>query len=278
MNPAHDSLTAASEMPMGRNADLARIPAHWMLARMGKKVLRPGGLELTRAMLAALAIGTNDDVVEFAPGLGVTTRMALKGNPATYIAVERDAAASRRVATLLAGVGRRCVTGDAQATGLPSACASVVFGEAMLTMQPPAARDRIVREAARLLRPGGRYGIHELALVPDSIDETCGEQIAQAFGAAIHHTVRPLTAAAWRQLLEEHGFRIEFSRAAPMHLLEPLRVVRDEGLLGAARFAFRVLTHKEARSRVRKLRALFRSYRNHVAALTLVATRKEGNA
>ena len=43
---------------------------HWVLAKLGKRVLRPGGLELTRKMLSALSIGEEDDVVEFAPGLG----------------------------------------------------------------------------------------------------------------------------------------------------------------------------------------------------------------
>ena len=49
-----------------------KLQGHWVLARAGKRVLRPGGLELTRQMLSALAIGQRDRVVEFAPGLGVT--------------------------------------------------------------------------------------------------------------------------------------------------------------------------------------------------------------
>ncbi|MFP4173650.1 MAG: SAM-dependent methyltransferase, partial [Candidatus Hydrogenedentota bacterium] len=36
---------------------MERMPGHWVLAQMGKRVLRPGGMELTRAMLEALAIG-----------------------------------------------------------------------------------------------------------------------------------------------------------------------------------------------------------------------------
>ena len=55
-----------------RQGPLDKMPGHWVLARMGKRVLRPGGLELTRRLLAELAISPSDDVVEFAPGLGVT--------------------------------------------------------------------------------------------------------------------------------------------------------------------------------------------------------------
>ena len=46
------------------------MPGHWLLAKLGKRVLRPGGLALTRAMLDRLNIQTQDSVIEFAPGLG----------------------------------------------------------------------------------------------------------------------------------------------------------------------------------------------------------------
>ena len=42
---------------------------HWVLAKLGKRVLRPGGRELTAQMLEAMNINETDDVVEFAPGL-----------------------------------------------------------------------------------------------------------------------------------------------------------------------------------------------------------------
>jgi len=51
---------------------------HWVLAQMGKKVLRPGGRELTARLIVALEINPADDVVEFAPGLGHTAALALQ--------------------------------------------------------------------------------------------------------------------------------------------------------------------------------------------------------
>ena len=50
---------------------------HWVLAKLGKKVLRPGGQELTHKMLKAMNITSDDDVIEFAPGLGYTAKLAL---------------------------------------------------------------------------------------------------------------------------------------------------------------------------------------------------------
>ena len=40
---------------------------HWLLAKMGKKVLRPGGKDLTLKLIKALSINSGDRVVEFAP-------------------------------------------------------------------------------------------------------------------------------------------------------------------------------------------------------------------
>ena len=154
-----------------------KMPGHWVLARMGKRVLRPGGLELTNRLLEDLAISPEDDVVEFAPGLGVTARMALARNPHSYTAIERDPDAAAMVRRYLSGSAQQCVVGTAEETGLAPGVASVVYGEAMLSMQPPTAKARIVAEAARLLRPFGRYGIHELGLRPDDVDESIREGV-----------------------------------------------------------------------------------------------------
>ncbi|WP_328436755.1 class I SAM-dependent methyltransferase [Streptomyces sp. NBC_00444] len=129
------------------------MPGHWLLARLGKRVLRPGGAELTRWMLDALGVDPEDRVVELAAGLGATARLTLTRRPAAYTAVDRDPAAVAALSAL-ATVGPttlRAVRSDAGDTGLPDGDATVVYGEAMLTMQPEPAKRRVVREAHRLL-------------------------------------------------------------------------------------------------------------------------------
>jgi hypothetical protein len=146
--------------------------------------------------------------------------------------------------------------------------------EAMLTMQPQGTKEQIVSEAARLLRPGGRYGIHELAILPSDLSGRLKSQISDAFARTIHHLVQPLTESGWCELLQRHGMEVRTVRTAPMHLLEPRRVIRDEGFFGALRFFFNVLRNCEARSRVLRLRRLFRDYRDNVGAIMLVAVKK----
>ena len=124
-----------------------KMPGHWLLARLGKRVLRPGGRQLTNQMIEALNIRPSDEVIEFAPGLGATARLTLKRKPTSYTAVERDSTAEAQVGRYLDGPNQRCVVGDSQDTGMPGASATVVYGEAMLSMHPPHQKRKIVREA-----------------------------------------------------------------------------------------------------------------------------------
>jgi len=226
-------------------------------------------------MIEDLNIVPSDAVIEFAPGLGETARLTLNKKPASYTAVERDKDAAALVQKLLKQPEQRCVVGLAEETGLPDASATVVYGEAMLSMQTPEQKSRIVREAYRLLKPGGRYGIHELCLIPNDLAESIKLEIQNDLSSIIHHGTRPLTIVEWQGLLEAEGFSVQTQAQAPMHLLEPWRLIQDEGIFGALRFAFNLLCNREARRRVLGMRRVFRKHRDHLAAVVFVAQKKE---
>ena len=258
----------------GASFNQRNMPGHWVLAQLGKRVLRPGGMELTRRMLAALTIVSADDVVEFAPGLGMTAQLALKRRPASYTAVEHDPAAASIVSGYLKDSTHKCVRGSADQTGLPSEVATVVYGEAMLTMQTSEMKRRIVREARRLLKRGGRYAIHEMCLVDDHLDEGGKKNINQALSRALHVGVRPLSASEWRRLMEAEGFEVEVEARAPMHLLEPNRLLRDEGVKRTLRFVWNILRDRESRRRVLIMRKVFRRYQSNLAAVMMICVKR----
>jgi Methyltransferase domain len=260
-----------STVALGNGLKTEKMPGHWVLARLGKRVLRPGGMQLTRHMLKLLNVQRGDDVVEFAPGMGITARITLEASPASYTAVERDEAAAKIVSGYLHGDRQRCLVGSASATGLPDCCATVVYGEAMLTMQTEETKRQIVREAFRLLRKGGRYGIHEMCLMSDDLDEARKKDTERALTGVVHHGVRPLSVAEWRSLLESEGFVVQSVETAPMSLLEPGRLIRDEGIAGALRFAFNLLRDSPARQRVLEMRSVFRRHREHLGAVAILA-------
>lgn len=258
----------------GEGLKTEKMPGHWVLARLGKRVLRPGGMELTRLMLKRLAIKPSDEVIEFAPGMGTTARLTLALAPLSYTAVERDEAAAKIVGSYLAGPKQKCVVGSASETGLPAESATVVYGEAMLTMQTDEVKLSIVREAHRLLKHGGRYGIHEMCLMHESLNDEARREVERALTGVVHHGVRPLTITEWRRLLESEGFEIEAVEKASMSLLEPGRIVKDEGLMGAIRFALNVLRDTQARRRVFEMRRTFRRNRKHIGAIALITIKQ----
>jgi hypothetical protein len=208
------SMTSSEHECEGNHAapdhDVAKMPGHWVLARLGKRVLRPRGIGLTRQMLAALRITPADHVVEFAPGMGVTAQMTLQTNPASYTAIERDESA-------------------------------------------------------------GRYGIHELRIAPNDIPEQKANEVRRSITDAIKHQALPLTARECEALLTAEGFEVEHRADAPMALLNPGRLVRDEGFFRTLRFGWRVRRDRAARRRVIGMRRTFRTHRRNIAAICLVA-------
>ena len=168
---------------------------------------------------------------------------------------------------------RQCLVARAESTGLSDQSASAVYGEALLTMQTAPQKERIVREAVRILRPDRRYGIHELCLLPDDLRDERKSAISTALSEAIHVGACPLTPQEWNELLEAPGFTVREQFTTPMHLLEPRRLLKDEGIARTIGFLLRVARNRVARQRIKRMRSVFRTYEDNMAAIALVATR-----
>lgn len=262
-------MTGKNALPLAQRSD-DDLPGHWLLARLGKRVLRPGGLELTTRLLAAAGIN-GAAVVELGPGLGRTATDIAAQQPRSYVGVDDSATTSALLQKAVAATGGQLIAADAADTGLRAGSADVVVGEAMLTMQGDKAKRAIVGEAFRMLRPGGHYAIHELGLTPDGLDEAVKDDIRREMARAIKVNARPLTVAEWTELLTSAGFEVSSVDRAPMALLQPRRVIADEGVFGALRIVVNVLSHPAARKRVLHMRKTFNRYREQLTAVAIVA-------
>ncbi|MDO4913535.1 MAG: methyltransferase domain-containing protein [Bifidobacteriaceae bacterium] len=249
--------------------DIEHVPGHWLLARLGKRVLRPGGLELSHAMLDHCNI-TGHNVVEFAPGLGRTARDILAKNPSNYTGIERDEQAQKIVSEIVSAHNGKCINADATDTGLESDTYDVVIGEAMLSMQTHAGKAKIIAEAHRILKMGGQYAIHELGLQPDSLSDDAKEQIRKDIARAIKVNARPLTVQEWKEIAQEQGFEVEFVQIAPMALLNISRNIKDEGIGGVLKILKNIIVNPKARKRVLTMKKAFTQYRNELCGVTLV--------
>lgn len=266
------------ELPLPQSdRDPAHLQGHWLLARIGKHVLRPGGKKLTERMLANADIA-GKDVVEFAPGLGLTTRAILERDPKSYRGVDRDPQVVDIISKLTsekATIPASCVQRDAADTGLESNSADVVIGEAMLTMQTERGKQAIIGEAFRLLRAGGTYSIHELGLQPDNLDESVKDEVRKALARSIKVNARPLAEQEWRELLEAEGFEVLWRGKEPMALLDMKRNIADEGIGGVLRILRNVLGNKDIRARVLNMKHTFDKYSNELTGIAFVVRKPE---
>ena len=142
---------------MSKEQQMNPQQGHWILAKVGKKVLRPGGKELSLKMIENLEISHQDDVVEFAPGLGFTAEISLSKNPNTYTGIELNHEVVELLKDKLNGENIRFINANAAASTLESESVTKVYGEAMLTMHADHRKTEIIREAHRILKKGGFY-------------------------------------------------------------------------------------------------------------------------
>lgn len=227
-------------------------------------------------LIDSLAICESDEVVEFAPGLGFTASIALSRNPKSYTGIELNEEAAALLRKTIEGRDRRIVVANAADPVLEAESRDKVYGEAMLTMLADHRKAEIIREAYRILKPGGKYAIHELGLMPEELPEDKKAEIQRDLAKAIRVNARPLTIAEWTALLEKEGFRIIKVETCGMCLLEFRRMVDDEGLLRTLKILGNILIHGAARKRIMEMHSTFRKHRKSMNAVAIVAE-KVGN-
>ncbi len=248
---------------------------HWVLAKMGKRVLRPGGKELTQKLVKHLNINSDDNIVEFAPGLGFTASLTLKYHPKSYTGIEINEEAASILKKSIEGENRRIILGSADNSNLKEESVNKVYGEAMLTMQTDRKKANIIGEAYRILKPGGLYAIHELGLIPNEISPNKKDEVQRKLAETIKVNARPLTVYEWSILLEDKGFEVVNVETNSMRLLEPKRMIDDEGIFRAMKIAFNILVHPKERKQILKMRKVFRTYKEHLNAVMIIAKKKK---
>ncbi|QHC86340.1 SAM-dependent methyltransferase [Empedobacter brevis] len=250
---------------------IEKMSGHWVLAKVGKKVLRPGGKQMTDKMIQLLDINSADQIVEFALGLGYTANITLQKNPASYIGIDLE---EKIVKDLNEKFNHKKVLfklGHAAHTELEDNSQTKVYGEAMLTMHADHRKKEIIREAHRILKKEGLYAIHELALRPDHIPDQIKKNIQKELAETMKVNARPLTVEEWKNLLKEEGFSLIAVEIAQMHLLEPFRIIDDEGIRGFVHIIKNIATQPEIRERIIRMKEVFKKYEKYLCAIVLIA-------
>jgi SAM-dependent methyltransferase len=219
----------------------------------------PGGLRLTRHLLDAVGLRPEERLVDVASGIGTTSLLAASEYRAdvdgvdlstTNVALANRAAESGRVADRA-----RFHHGDAEALPLPDASADVVVCECALCTFPDKATASA--QMARVLRPGGRFGLTDVAADQDRlppelsgvaawvacvadarpVDDYCSILV----GAGLIVTTVERHTAALEEMLRQVVARLQLLRMTSPGRLEELGVdlSRAGSVLEAAQAAIR---------------------------------------
>ncbi|CAN5127931.1 hypothetical protein BH18ACT4_BH18ACT4_01680 [soil metagenome] len=170
----------------------------------------PGGLALTRRLGRVLALRPGERVLDVASGPGATAHLL-----ASDFGVEVDGvdlgeqsvtAANARAATEGLDAQVRFRVGDAERLPFADATFDAVVCECAFCTFPDKAT--AAAEMARVLKPGGRLGITDVALDPDRLDP---ELQTLAAWVACLADARPVT--EYVDLLGRAGLRVTFEES-----------------------------------------------------------------
>ena len=165
----------------------------------------PGGLELTRRLARSLDLRAGQKVLDVASGPGATAFLLAAEFAVDVEGVDLGeqsvAKANAKAAEQGADDRVHFTVGDAEQLPLPDASVDAVVCECAFCTFPD--KPTAARELARVLRPGGRLGITDVALDPTRLDD---ELRSMAGWVACLADARP--PAEYVRLLEAQGLRV----------------------------------------------------------------------
>ena len=195
--------------------------------------LHPGGLGLTNKLGRLMGLQPGDLVADLASARGESAHALGRVFRCSVLGVEFGAEAVRAAKATAQQSGRaHFVRGDAECLPLRSGAFNAAVCECSMSIFINKAQ--AVAETARLLRPGGRFGLSDVTIEPDSLPPELKGELGQVLCLT-----SALTAEGYVDLLEEGGFTITQRLDASSEIVKILDEVESKL---AAYMAFQRMT------------------------------------
>ena len=245
---------------------------HQVLAAAGKKMLRPGGRVATEQLFQWADFKAGETVLELASSFGYSAIALAQRFGVRVVGVEKnpDSVARARANIEAAGLTGQVevIEGDVFHLEAISEQFDYVLAEAILTMQSPPGKTKILRSIRDRLKPGGKFLSHEL------LARNNEQKIHQELAAVIRANSTPLSEANWIAACEAAGLAVQQYQTGGMALLNLSQIIRDEGIVDTARIFWNVLTRPAIRRRVLEMRSVFSQYQHDLGYMALCAVAK----
>lgn len=244
---------------------------HSFLARLGKTRLRPGGIKATSWLLNQANMTKELKILEVACNQCTNAIELAKQTGCSITAVDLDPnvveLARKRVKD--AGLSHLISVEQANALKLPYLAASydIVINEAMLTMLGDKQKAQALAEYYRVLKSGGVLLTHDVMVIDDQSDD-----LINRLREVIHVPAKPYDKRGWLSLFEQTGYREIESLTGPMSLLDPIGLIRDEGLRRSCKILFNA-SKKENRQYFKSMFSFFNNHKDQLGYIA-IASRK----
>ncbi|MEG3974473.1 methyltransferase domain-containing protein [Microcoleus sp. herbarium8] len=247
-------------------------PGHVVLAAAGKTMLRPGGKAATEMLLELADFKPGDTVLELAASFGYSSIALAERFGVKVVGVEKnpDSVARARANVAAAGLSDRVeiVEGDILHLDRITQEFDWVLAEAILTMQSPSGKAKILSGIGDRLKPGGKFLSHEL------LAKNRESEIHKALSEVIRVNSTPLSESGWIAVCQNAGLQVEKCQTGGMGLLNLRRMLNDEGFVGTVRIVWNVLSRSQIRDRILAMRRVFQKYQEDLGYIIICAQKQ----
>ncbi len=214
-------------------SNMKKIAGHVLLARLGKKRLRPGGIAATNWLIEKANLNEDTKVLEVACNMGTTLIEIAKKYKCNITGIDKDenflnqAKENIKNANLESKV--KLLLGDATKLPFEDETFDVVINEAMLTMLSLKDKEKAVKEYFRVLKKGGKLLTHDITIPKED------PEMIKKLRLSINVLATPLVEEKWLELFKNANFSKITTKIDHMTLMSKEGMQADEGVGGMAK-------------------------------------------
>ncbi len=209
---------------------MKKVAGHELLARVGKKKLRPGGKEATDWLIEHAKLNKDKKVLEVACNMGTTLIEIVKTYDLDIIGVDMSKDALEKAQQNIKNENLeskvKLVNADARDLPFEDESFDVVINEAMLTMLNHDDKQKAINEYFRVLKKGGILLTHDVNLPHED------PEFIKKLRNVIAVPASPLNENNWKKLFEKAGFSEITTKAGKMIFMSEKGLMKDEGYDG----------------------------------------------